>query len=162
MIDEILNNIIDKWNEESKCNKCWKLVRTFNDHLKGVTNLYTPKDNNCTHIFLEGLRIKTTKIRNEKTGGIEKHYTDYSLHLRIAEVSDFGKSKADEYGCDDNIYDSHIKSLIECLASSFEDDICGINPSAEISDEETELFFSFGDVNWAGIDYRLKIRIYND
>ncbi len=49
---------------------------------------------------------------------------------------------------------------IDCLACSFETDLCSINPLAEIHDEETEPFFSFGDVNWAGIDYRLRIRIY--
>ncbi len=161
----LLEQLINKWNEERKCGKCWKLVRTFNDHLKGVTNLYNPNRDEgccCTHIFLEGLRIKTGKHYNEKFGSIEKQWCDYFLHLRIAEVSDFGKSKADEYGCDDNIYDNHIKSLIDCLACSFESDLCSINPLAEIHDEETEPFFSFGDVNWAGIDYKLKIRIYKD
>ncbi len=159
---EILNDLTNKWNKDKKCDKCWKLVRTFNDHLKGVTNLYNPKDDCCTHIFLEGFRTKKGREREPFTGTIKKEYCDYYLHLRIAEVSDFSKSKADEYGCDDNIYDNHIKSLIDCLSCNFESDICDINPMAEIDDEETEPFFSFGDVNWAGIDYKLRIRIYND
>ncbi len=158
---KLLEELINKWNEERKCDKCWKLVKTFNDHLKGITNLYTPDDCCCTHIFLEGLRIKTGKQYNEQFGNIEKQWCDYYLHLRIAEVSDFEKPKADEYDCDDNIYDKHIQSLIDCLACSFEGDLCSISPMAEIHDEETEPFFSFGDVNWAGVDYKLRIRVFS-
>ena len=96
MVTEILNNLIDKWNTENKCEKCWVLVRTFNDHIKGTTNLYVPteEDKCCTHIFLEGLEIKTIK-KETISGHWKVDYCDYILHLQIAEMSDFQISKGD-------------------------------------------------------------------
>lgn len=162
MVNEVLETLVTKWNDENKCGKCWKLVKTFNDHVKGVTNLYTPKDNCCTHIFLEGLRTKTIKKFNDDFDTIEQKYCEYYLHLKIAEVSNFQKSKADEHGCNDNIYNKHIKPIIDCLSCDFEKDTCSLLPNNSVTfrNEETEPFFSFGDVNWAGLDYKVTVRIY--
>lgn len=162
MIDEILDNLIIKWNNEEKCGKCWKLVRTFNEHIRGVRNLYQPKDNCCTHIFLDYLEIKPKEEINETIGSAKTIYCDYIMNWKIAEVSDFGKPKAEEHGCGDNIYNNHIKSLQDCVSCELENDLCLIANGQTIImlNKSSKPFFSMDDNNLAGLNYNLTVRVY--
>ena len=162
MINTILKNLFDKWNADSKCGKKWKFVKTFNDNVKGVTNLYSPDSDNkySTHIFLEGLTIKPYK--KDTATGFVREYCDYFLHFKIVEHSDYQKSKADESGCADNIFDSVIEPLMDCVSCDFESDLCSLlTNNAAIFNETTKPIFSKGDYNWAGLDYNLTLRVYD-
>ncbi len=162
----LLEQLIKKWNEESKCGKCWKLVITLNDHCKGNRNLYNPNRDDeccCTHVFFDGIKIRAGEDREHFTGGVLRKWCEYTFHLKILEVSDFLMSKGDEYGCKNNIYRNHIEPLFECLGCGINSDLCSIDASAEITRNDVEgVDFSEGDVNWAGIDYWLGIRIYKE
>jgi hypothetical protein len=163
MIDDILTTLVDKWNTENKCGKCWVYIKTFNDHIKGVTNTYAPTEENkcCTHIFLEGLTIKTNKVQIPITGQWKKESCDYQLHLKIVEMSDFQMQKGDELNFDESIYSEKIKPLEGCLACSFEDDVCAMfEETGAVFNEVSKPLFSSGDINWAGLDYKLTVRQY--
>lgn len=163
MIDDVLKQLFDSWNVDSKCGKCWKYVRTFNDYVAGTTNTFTPlKDGDecCTYVFLEGMETKSVK-KDTDYRGMVLQYCDYFLHFKIVEQSDFQIQKGDEFHCNDGLFDRHVKPLIDCLGCDFESNLCEIDNSIEIFGEQTKPIFSFGDMNWAGIDYRLTIRKYN-
>jgi hypothetical protein len=164
MINDILKNLFEKWNTEQKCGKCWVYVPTFNDAIKGNTNLYKPTKETicCTHVFLEGLSIKTNKEINNFTGMATVTYCDYSLHFKIVEKSDFQMQKGSELKCGDSIFEKHVAPLIDCLSCNFEDDVCALfeGGTGIVFNEETKPYFSFGDENWAGLDYRLTLREY--
>lgn len=163
MINQILKNLFEKWNTDQKCGKCWVFVKTFNDHINGITNLYSPKEDDkcCTHIFLEGLTIKSNKKINDITGIATVTHCDYYLHFKIVEQSDFQMQKGDELKYDESIYSKHVEPLMECISCNFEDDVCGMfEGTGVVFNEETKPYFSGGDANWAGLDYRVTVREY--
>lgn len=165
-MDEILIDLFDKWNDEDKCGFCWKFVRTFNDHYnaKGTTNIYKPvsDDKCCVHAFLEGYNISNFKEVDNAFGMTEIKYCDYKLHFKIVKQSDFEKTKADETGCVNNVYDDVVKPIIECLGCEFEQDLCSVlNGQTGIAfNESMKPIFNFGDENWSGVDYYVTVRLY--
>lgn len=162
MINKILTDLFYKWSTESKCGKCWVYVKTFNDHIKGTTNTYNPEKATkcCTHIFLEGLNIRTNKDINPITGMTTVTHCDYNIHLKIVELSDIQMQKGTELKYDKGIFDKLIVPLMHCFFCDFEENVCEMFPNGTgaILNEEKEPLFSFGDSNWAGLDYKLTIR----
>lgn len=164
MIDNIIQNLFDAWDDNEKCGYCWKLVRTLDDHIQGTTNIYKPVTDDlcCVHAFLKGINYSNGKEVNNVFGYSTIQYCDYKLHFYIAKQTKFNGAKADELGCDDNIYNDVIKPLMDCLECEFETDLCEIAEGETVTtlNESYKPLFSFGDENWAGLDYYVTIRVY--
>ena len=163
-MDEILNNLFEQWNDDEKCGYCWKLVRTLDDHTQGTTNIYKPVTDDlcCIHAFLKGFTQTNSKEINNTYGTTEIKYCDYKLHFYIAKQTEFTKAKADELGCDESIYNDVIKPLMDCLDCELESDLCRVSEGQTVItlNESAKPLFSFGDENWAGLDYYVTLRIY--
>ena len=166
MIDQKLKDLFEKWNANLKCGKCWYYVRTFNNTIKGVTNVYSPTEENkcCVNIFLEDIRQKTFKEIDKLTGTTKTTYCEYNVIFKIVEHSDFSKQKGDEISKDYNssIADDVIFPIWECLECNFDIDLCEFfdGGTGIVLNEEISPVISYLDDNWAGVQYKATIREY--
>ena len=165
-MDEIINSLFEKWNDDEKCGYCWNLVRTLDDHIKGTTNLYKPVTDDlcCVHAFLKGINYTNSKEVNNTFGYTEVQYCDYRLHFYIVKQGNFNASKADESGCKKSVYNDVITPLMNCLNCEFESDLCSVSDGETVVtlNETYKPIINFGDENWSGLDYYVTLRIYKN
>ncbi len=161
MIVSLLKSIVNQFNEDEQCGKCWKFVHARKDY----SNLYeAAKDEKCcNHFLLEKYSVSSSFEIDSDTGISDLSYQDFQFEAFVGTQSDMDRAYDNELGnpSSEGKFEKYIEPIEDCIGSGFQSSLCDIVEASAITRWSYDSKINYKDTNYDGIYLKGTIRIYS-